>query len=160
MKTRRKLKNLLLNPRYQLRYILLAAGSAMLVSVLYSTIFYIYIKENYSILVELSPMTDEAKAQLYSELRHIVMLLGAGSLGFVAMVSCLALFLSHRSAGPLYHFKRVFEEIRSGKSDVRIHLRPRDDFQEVAESFNSMMEAVTKTPGQGSPKDGNSRIAS
>lgn len=149
MKNRRKVRNLLLNPRFQGKYVLLVGGAALLVSIVYAGIFYSYIKENYAILVELSPMTDAAKAQLYSELRQIVLLLGAGSLVFVSVVSWLALFFTHRSAGPLYQFKKVFEDIRSGKVDARIHLRPWDDFQEVADSFNEMMESLDKKDSSG-----------
>jgi len=145
MKNRRKLRNLVLDPKYQFKFVFLAAGSALLVSFVNAVVFYTYIKENYAILVDLSPMTDEAKAQLYAELRQIILFLGAGSLLFVLAVAGMALYFSHRSAGPLFQFKRVFDQIRKGQVESRIHLRPRDDFHEVAKSFNEMMDSLTKS---------------
>jgi HAMP domain-containing protein len=108
-----------------------------------SLIAYSYIKENYVLLVELGPMTDEAKEQMYRELWQLSLALGGTSLLFILVVGALGLFLSHRTAGPLYHFKRVFDEIRAGKTRQRVRLRPSDEFHEVAESFNQMMDTLT-----------------
>ncbi len=141
-RNRRKLKNILINPRYQLKYVMLASFAGVILTIANATLFYRFVSENYAILVQLSPMTDEAKDLLYKELRTIVGFLTISSLAFVAVVAWLALMISHRTAGPLFHFNRVFNEIRSGKRDVRIHLRPEDDFQEVAESFNRMMDTI------------------
>jgi len=141
-RNRRKLKNILINPRFQLKYVMLASFAGIILTVANATLFYRYVNENYAILVELSPMTEEAKALLYKELRTIIGFLTVSSLVFVAVVAWLALMISHRTAGPLYHFNRVFNEIRTGKSGSRIHLRPEDDFQDVAESFNRMMDSI------------------
>ena len=105
---------------------------------------YVHIKENYSILVDLSPMTNEAKKQLYFELNALVVKLSVGSVIFLCGVALIGLVMSHRAAGPLYHMKRVFEAIRDGKHDARVRLRPKDDFLDVAASFNEMMDALTK----------------
>lgn len=138
----RKLKNVLINPRYQLRYVFWLSATALFLITVNAAVFYHYISENYSVLVELSPMTEEAKGLLYSELRRILFLLGGASLVFVVLTSILGIFYSHRTAGPLYHFNRVFKLIASGKTDSRVVLRPNDDFREVAQSFNEMMDKI------------------
>jgi methyl-accepting chemotaxis protein len=138
--SRRKTRTLLLNPRYQLKFVFLAAGSSFLLAAANAGVFYHYVRENYAILVELSPMTDEAKAQLYRELHQIFLVLGVFTIGFAAVVGSLALWLSHRTAGPLYRFRQVFNEIRDGNTALRIRLRPGDEFHDVAEAFNEMMD--------------------
>lgn len=138
----RRLRNLWLNPAYQGRYIAGLVLSGLLLAGLQSAIFYFFTRENYALLVDLSPMSDEAKALLYRELKTIVVLLGAGSFGFILLVGLLGLVYSHRTAGPMFHFKRVFEEINSGNKSARVRLRPNDDFKDVAESFNQMMDKV------------------
>lgn len=35
----------------------------------------------------------------------------------------------------IYHMKRVMEEIRAGNTKQRVHLRPKDEFQDVARAF-------------------------
>jgi len=141
---RRKFKNYLINPSYQLKYVLWLALTGFILFIFYALNIYFHIKENYSILVELSPMTADAKNQLYRELYSLIFKLSMGSIVFVIGVSFIGLVMSHRTAGPLYHFKRVFDSIREGNNDARINLRPKDDFLDVAKSFNDMMDKVLK----------------
>ncbi len=137
---KRNLKNLLINPRYQLRYVFWLTSSGFALVALNGVIAYSFIKENYLTLVDLSPMTDEAKTQLYSELKQLVIALGGLSVLFLVVISIMGIMMSHRTAGPMYHFKRVFEEIKSGNRKQRVRLRPKDEFQDVAKSFNEMMD--------------------
>lgn len=141
---RRKLRNLWLNTRFQGGYIFWITITGLLLVALQSVVFYTFTRENYQILVDLSPMTPEAKAQLYSELGRIITILVAGSLIFVLLVAFMGLIFSHRTAGPLYHMRRVFEQIKAGDRSARIHLRPSDHFKDVAESFNEMMDGLEK----------------
>ncbi len=139
---RRQLKNFLINPKYQLKYVFWLAMTGFVLFGFYALNLYFHIKENYSILVELSPMTAEAKTQLYTELDALIMKLGAGSVAFIIGVAIIGMIMSHRTAGPMFQFKRVFDEIKNGKHDTRIRLRPNDDFQEVGQAFNEMMDKV------------------
>jgi len=145
-KHKRYLKNYIINPAYQLRYIFWLTSSGLILVALNAWIAYSYIKENYLTLVDLSPMTDEAKDQLYSELRHLVLAISSSSLLFLILISVLGIFLSHKTAGPLYAFKRIFEEISQGETRKRLRLRPGDEFQDVAESFNKMMDSISRKP--------------
>lgn len=139
---KRSLKNLWLNPRFQGRYIFWISLTGLLLVALNSGTFYAFTRENYATLVDLSPMTDDAKSQLYKELWQIVGCLVGGNLIFLFLVSILGLFYSHRTAGPLYHYKRVFTEIKNGNYGARVRLRPTDDFQDVAAVFNEMMDTI------------------
>jgi methyl-accepting chemotaxis protein len=141
-KNRRKIKNYLITPDYQLKYCFWLGATGVLLTAINSTVFYLYIRENYATLVDLSPMTDAAKAQLYSELNRILISLGIISVAFLAVVCFLGMVISHKTAGPLYHFKRVFKEIHKGNQKARINLRPTDDFRDVAQAFNEMMDAI------------------
>lgn len=139
---KRRLKRLWLNPGYQAKYILWITLTGLILVAFQSLIFYMFTRENYALLVELSPMSDDAKAQLYRELKHILLLLGGGSLAFLSVVAVLGLVFSHRTVGPLYHFKRVFEAVKNGDRSARIRLRPTDDFRDVAQAFNEMMDSI------------------
>ena len=140
----RSFKNFLINPAYQIKYIFWVSTAGITLIACNAIIFYSYIKENYSLLVDLSPMDDAAKHQLYSELNAILIKLGLVSFVFVILSALLGLKLSHSTAGPLYHFKRVFNEIKNGNKDARVRLRPGDDFKDVASAFNEMMDSVVK----------------
>jgi methyl-accepting chemotaxis protein len=140
----RSLKNLLINPAFQLKYVFWISTAGIILIACNALIFYSYIKENYSILVDLSPMDEAAKTQLYHELNVILYKLGGVSLVFMLLAGILGIKISHSTAGPLYHFKRVFNEIKNGKTESRIRLRPGDDFKDVAQAFNDMMDSVQK----------------
>ena len=141
-KHKRHLRNYIVNPQYQLRYIFWLTSSGLFLVILNAWIAYTYIKENYLTLVDLSPMTDEAKNQLYLELRHLALAITSSSALFLIVIAALGIVLSHRTAGPLYAFKRAFEEIANGNTGKRLKLRPGDEFKDVAESFNKMMDQI------------------
>ncbi|MBI3557250.1 MAG: methyl-accepting chemotaxis protein, partial [Deltaproteobacteria bacterium] len=84
------------------------------------------------------------KQQLYAELRQIIGWLMLGNGAFLGVIALIGLIYSHRTVGPLYHFKRVFDEIKGGNMTARVRLRPKDDFQDVAVAFNEMMDALNK----------------
>jgi methyl-accepting chemotaxis protein len=140
----RSLKNILINPTYQIKYVMWVSSAGLTLIAANAIVFYYYVRENYSILVDLSPMDEAAKSQLYKELNEILIKLGAVGVIFVMITAFIGLKMSHRTAGPLYHFKRVFGEIKNGKMDARVRLRPGDDFKDVANAFNEMMDAVQK----------------
>ena len=138
----RSLKNILINPAYQIKYIFYVSTTGILLIAANASIFYAYIKENYATLIDLSPMEDNVKAELYHELNVIFLKLAVISSFFILITAFIGLKLSHRTAGPLYHFKRVFNDIKGGKTDARVRLRPGDDFKDVANAFNEMMDTV------------------
>ena len=49
---------------------------------------------------------------------------------------------SHRIAGPLYRFRKVFEEVQDGNLRARAVLRTRDLLHREAQALNSMVEAT------------------
>lgn len=144
-KKNRSLKSILINPKYQLRYIFWLTGTGLILVALNAGLFYSYVSENYQILVDLSPMTDEVKAQLYTELNQVMIKLIGLSLLFLVLVGILGIVFSHRTAGPMFHFKRVFNAVKNGDKSQRVRLRPTDDFQDVAKAFNDMMDKQSQT---------------
>ncbi len=60
------------------------------------------------------------------------------SIGVIATT----LFVSHKIAGPLFHFKKAMEKLGEGDFTVRVHLRQNDQLKEIADSFNAMAEKL------------------
>jgi methyl-accepting chemotaxis protein len=58
------------------------------------------------------------------------------TLPLLLLVGAITLFLSHRVAGPMYHFQKSLIEIAQKNLTVRVHLRKHDEAQLIAESFN------------------------
>ena len=143
---KRKLRNFLIRPGLQLRFTLKIAGAALIISALNIVVFYHYIKENYEIFID--PLTkaqliDAQTSQvLYQELSNISTTLITLSALFTLASILIGVVLTHKIAGPMVAFKRTFSQIKEGNTDARIYLRPRDEFKDVALSFNEMMDTV------------------
>ena len=140
----RSIKNLILFPKYQFKIFFMTVISGFLLICMNSLVFYSFTKENYKILVDLSPMEDVVKHQLYLELNQIILLLTAASTASLILFGLLAIYLSHKTAGPLYRLKKEFKEIHSGKRGNKIFLREGDDFQEVMDDFNQVIDYLNK----------------
>lgn len=65
-------------------------------------------------------------------------LLGTG------MVLILGLFYSHRLAGPLFNLKRMMRLVEAGHLDVLMKIRKHDEFHDVEEGFNRMLEGLRR----------------
>lgn len=141
-KNQRKISSVLVNPRYQLKFVVMLCASSFILFVALISVFYRFVSENYRILVELSPMNDEVRGLLQSELNQLVLILFFASLLYFILLAVLGLFLSHSSAGPIFHLKQAMAEVNNGNSNIRIKFRPNDDFSDVAETFNTMMDKI------------------
>jgi methyl-accepting chemotaxis protein len=151
-KRRRRIRSYLINPRYQLKCIALTAGTGILMVIATVAIFFVFIREHFLLWTSMVPMSGELELRLYTELRQITLAIVLIAFTWIVLICLVSLVLSHRTAGALYRFRRVFEEIRAGRHDSRIRLRPMDDFHEVANSFNSMMEALCDKQERGDSK--------
>ncbi|MCA8943165.1 MAG: hypothetical protein KDB80_11450 [Planctomycetes bacterium] len=81
----------------------------------------------------------EANVELPS-VTPLMITAGACLIGTLGLVAYNALKISHRVAGPLYRMRAVMDEIRDGKSDARIRIRPADYLQEFADDLNAFLE--------------------
>lgn len=145
---RRKLRNFWINNQYQGRYVLSLIGSSLLALILFAAVFFFFTKENYEVLVELSPMTPEVYNELQSELVSIAFYIGLTGIFFLILVSIIGVVFSHRAAGPLFNIQSVCKRIQNGDLNARIKLRPSDDFQDVAMHLNAALDCVVFSQSQ------------
>jgi methyl-accepting chemotaxis protein len=136
----RKLKNIIINPGFQIRYIFWLTFGGLSLVLINFLVFYIYTRENYNLLVDMLEMTDEARNLLYGELHRVMVTLIIFSAIFLIFVALWGMKLSHRVAGPLYKLKKTFDEISSGQTTLRVYFRAKDEFRDVAESCNKMLD--------------------
>ncbi|MEW6686029.1 MAG: HAMP domain-containing protein [Candidatus Edwardsbacteria bacterium] len=65
-------------------------------------------------------------------------------------LAILVIFISHRIAGPIYRLKQSMEKVGEGDFSVRLKFRKTDEIQDVADSFNKMVERLEeKEKGEG-----------
>ncbi len=64
-----------------------------------------------------------------------------------ALVAFMGVLTAHRIAGVHIKLKNTFDAIREGDTDVRLRFRSYDNLDDVAQSFNDMMDRLTQAPG-------------
>ncbi len=65
------------------------------------------------------------------------------TLGIITISAiAVTLFVSHRIAGPMFRFEQDIKKIADGDLSVRIHLRQKDQFEEMAKAFNEMASSL------------------
>ena len=63
-------------------------------------------------------------------------------LGLFAVMAAVVIRMSHAVAGPLYRFRRIFDQIAAGDLTVRVKLRRRDYLTEEAAELGRMIAAL------------------
>ena len=64
------------------------------------------------------------------------------TLGIICIAAIfVTLYISHRIAGPMFRFERDLSQIKDGNLNVRINLRKKDQFGDMADSLNHMTQS-------------------
>ena len=108
-------------------------------------LYYAYVDDSYDFILKYSSLTQELIDERHRDLLVFGVSLGLATLLMTLVIVALALVITHRAAESIDHIKRVIEEIRSGNVSERIHLKEKDEFQDLAKSFNQMMDELQKT---------------
>ena len=60
----------------------------------------------------------------------------------IFLISVLSIFWSHRIAGPLYRMRIILKDICEGKKVKEVRFRKSDEFKELAEDLNKLVEKL------------------
>lgn len=63
---------------------------------------------------------------------------------FIVIVFIGGIFVSHRIAGPMYHFEKSARAIRNGNLSVNFNIRKTDEMKDAALSLEEMVESLRK----------------
>ena len=137
----------LINPRFQWRFIgFMATVSLLAISILFvSNILFFRNMEHEALSVGLTP--DNPYFDFLQEQKSALSTLyfAVSGLVFVLMMG-LGILYSHRIAGPLHHLDRKMRRIASGEEPSPVNFRRRDQFAELAASFNAMIGKLRNRP--------------
>ncbi len=140
MPQRNRRSTYLINPRFQWRFIgFMATLSLLAISLLYvSNLLFFRNMEHEALSVGLA--RDNPYFDFLQEQRSALSTLYFAVSGMVFLLMMgLGILYSHRIAGPLHHLEHQMKRIASGEEPSPLHFRRRDQFVELAESFNAMI---------------------
>ncbi len=141
-KHQRYIKNFLINPQFQLKYVFWMVSTGAALAFTYSILFYNFANDTYKLIIEISKVPIETQAIMHYQLTKIILLQGVITFFFLCCIGMIGLLFSHRVAGPLYKLKSAFERVKKGEGQLRIYFRKYDEFQEVALEFNKMLDQI------------------
>lgn len=133
-------KQIIINPAFQIRFSLLFTLAVLV----FASIFPIFVwtvfesMENHS-LFSRSTAAIAAFQQARSEMALVLIVLGIVT---AILAFALAIFTSHRIAGPLYKLRISMVAMQQGVLNQHIKFRTKDNFQELADGFNAMTDAI------------------
>jgi nitrogen fixation/metabolism regulation signal transduction histidine kinase len=121
--------------RVTLPYILRFSGVWVLVTTLVAVFFGVT-----SYLVMFDQLSEEAR-------QHLMVVLTIQTALVVLAVILLAVFSTHRLAGPIIAIRRALEDVRAGNLDRELRFRRTDPhLDEIAVAFNEMMASLRERP--------------
>lgn len=138
----RSLKRVLIIPSFQGQVVLFILAAGLACAALNGYLYYMYVVDSYDFIFRYTALPKDLIDERYGDLLQIGLGLFVLTLLLILMIAVSVLVITHRAAGAVYHMKRVIEEIRAGNIDARVHLRDKDQFKDVADAFNHMMDEL------------------
>lgn len=123
-------------PRFQFKYLLIITGLISIILLITTQVVNITIMTT-PILENLSDM--EVVAITHLVFRTIFFLCCI----FIIVVITFGIFVSHRIAGPLYVFDKMFNLVSQGDLTIKLKLRKGDELQKLADNFQKMIDNLS-----------------
>jgi methyl-accepting chemotaxis protein len=148
----RKLRNYLLEPKFQLKYTGMVVGVTVLVASVLGHYAYQYSTGQSQLLnIELvEAKGSAADAQFVSDLERYareadrkVLLAILGGIGVLALaLGITGIIVTHRLVGPAYRLKQLLGHVSAGRIQTAGKLRKHDELQDVFEAFQQMIGSL------------------
>lgn len=141
MKKNRSLRNIHLTKDFHFRYLGLWVAITMGLMVCSNVVLFLWIQEHF---MGLRSILSDSHIRYIEFKNYLLMALLLETLIFGVGVLLLAKLTAHRIAGPYIRLHKTFEDVRGGKLETRLQFRDYDGLDHVADSFNAMMESLTR----------------
>lgn len=145
-KPKRRMRNFLLDKRFQLKYTLAVVLFSSLISAGLGYFLYKAHRESSRVASLDDPDLDGALAEvLREEDRKVVVYLVVFLGGLVLCLSAVGIVATHKIAGPAYSMRRTLSTIADGKLPRVRALRKGDELQAVAEELRRMAASLRQS---------------
>lgn len=147
---KRRLRNYLLDRRFQLKYAGMVVGVTLVVSSALGYYAYHHSKGQTEALSVQMAMQPDLDPEVQGDLRgwaraqdqKVALAIAFGILILAVAIGATAIVVTHRVVGPAFRLKRTFADVASGPLVVRGRLRKGDELQDVFEAFESLVTTL------------------
>ncbi len=135
---------ILVNPKFQYKYVVMTAGFAFFTSLAIGALSYFVFRDvMVTFLNQYHQHTPELISNLNATLQSAGIKLGLALVSFVAVMGYIAVRVTHKASGPIYKLINVIDEIKeTGEFDRTVNFREYDDFKELEVSFNELLKSI------------------
>lgn len=139
-KTRRdrRLRHLLLEPRFQLKYTAMIVGIASVICAILGVFLVGKVRENSRMLA----LDETFAAELAAQDSQVIAALVGGLLLYLVILALLSIFVTHRMAGPIFVMRRYLRELAGGGLPRIRALRKGDEFSDLLDDFILTIDAL------------------
>jgi len=89
-------------------------------------------------------LSAQEQDTLHSALKSVNKALLPKMMVLVAVIFISGIFISHRIAGPMYHFEKSARAVRDGDLSASFNIRKTDEMKEASLSLEEMVESLRK----------------
>ena len=147
---KRKLKNYLLDRRFQLKYTSMVVGVTLVVASILGAMAYEESKGQTEALQIQLAMQPDLDPQVAANLeafgrerdRQMLMAIIGGVLILTLALGATGIVITHRMVGPAYRLRRLLAAVASGRLRLPGGLRKGDELQEVFAALHDMVEQL------------------
>lgn len=128
-------KKFIINPYFQLKY--LGIVLALVVVVLLVAVYFV------TLTIRTTPVLENlTDLEVITVNRLVFRTVLYVCIIFAILIIVLGIFVTHRIAGPLYVFNKMFNLVSEGDLTVQVRLRKGDELQNLALSFQNMVDRL------------------
>jgi len=141
---RRSFKNIMVNPKQQLRYSFVVVTGCCLSVILFLMVVVFQVKQTMTTLAVAYRLDSEVVTAIQAALTSAVYVSILLACGVTFLSVLVGIRLSHRIYGPVVSIKRHIGQLAGGDYKARLTLRKHDDLLDIRDSLNSLAEALEK----------------
>ena len=146
---KRRWRNYLLVPEFQLKYTAMVVGVTVIVASVLGVLAYRYSQGQTEMLTinKLEAQGDAITEQFVKDMqaysedadRKVAAGIVAGVLLLAVALGLTGIIVTHRLVGPAYRLKMLLREVRDGHLRIQGRLRKGDELQDIFEAFQEMV---------------------
>ena len=140
----RRLKNFLIDPHYQLKYILYFTSLAVAIWGGAFAWLVFNVDSFFTWLTKSESANPDLLLQIH-QLSDSIIWISLGTLFlFLILSSLLAILVTHRVAGPMVAINKVIEDMTDGNYNSTRPLRKYDELESIAENLKALQDKLKK----------------
>lgn len=144
---KRRFRNYLLDPGFQLKYTSMVVGVTLIVASVLGYFAYSFSHQQTELLsMSLDTFDPSAAADIegwMAERDRMVLLSIVGGITFLTFALALTgIIVTHKVVGPVYKMRLLLGKVADGHLKLQGRLRKGDELQELFESFATMVESL------------------